>query len=152
MCVELKLDAIGYTIPEGDSLLLMIAPGSFPTIWPSPLASSITVHGGQLKVPSFDIATLDAGSIFAREDMLPRLGPSKKVEVTRQDKYSRELTYGLSDNKKSIIIISDAGCKYFPDVDTEIDEVFKDVYSITGDDPLSAETYCHRSCKITYQV
>ena len=46
----------------------------------------------------------------------------------------------------------DEGCKYFPDVDTEIDEVNEDVYSISGDDPLSAKAVCRRSCKITYQV
>ena len=47
---------------------------------------------------------------------------------------------------------TDEGCKYFPDVDTEIDEVNEDVYTIVGDDPLSAEAYSYRSCTIIYQV
>ena len=47
---------------------------------------------------------------------------------------------------------TDEGCKYFPDVDTEIDEVNEDVYTIVGDDPLTAEAYSYRSCTIIYQV
>ena len=75
--VEMKLDAIGYTFPEGDSLLLMIAPGSFPTIWPTPQPAGITINGGKIKVPTAEITDIDANSLFAREDLVPRLGPAK---------------------------------------------------------------------------
>ena len=37
-------------------------------------------------------------------------------------------------------------------MDTEIDEVNEDRYSITGDDPTSAVAFSSRSCIITYQV
>ena len=47
---------------------------------------------------------------------------------------------------------TDNGNKYFPDVDTEIDEVWEDKYIIVGDDPLSAKAVCTRKHKIVYQV
>ena len=52
----------------------------------------------------------------------------------------------------SILNRSDDGCKYYPDVDTEIDELNEDRYTISGDDPTSSEAFCSRSCKITYKV
>ena len=73
-------------------------------------------------------------------------------EVTREEAFSRDLSFSLSGVERTITMRMDEGCKYYPDVDTEIDEVNEDVYSISGDDPLSASAICQRSCKITYQV
>ena len=133
--------------------MIMISPGSFPTIWPSPQHVTLKITSGRVSLPTFDQMKIDAGGeMFARTDMIPRLGPGKNIVTTRQGHFSRELSYSLSDNKRSISVKTDEGCKYFPDVDTEIDEVTEDVYTIACDDPLSAEAYCYRTCIITYQV
>ena len=84
--------------------------------------------------------------------MSPRLGPSKNVEILREDAFSRDLTYSLSDDRRTIRVRADEGRKYFPDVDTETDEVSEDVYTIAGDEPLSAAAHCSRSCTITYMA
>ena len=79
-------------------------------------------------------------------------GPAKNVEVIREDTFSRQVKVGLSDSVRSITTATDEGCKYFEDVDTLVEETSEDVYTINGDDPLSAEAYCYRNCVIIYQV
>ena len=99
--VTLQLDTIGYTVPAGDGILIMIGPGSFPTIWPTPQPGKLVVHSGNVSVPTCQIDTTHGSKLFAREDMLPRLGPCKNVEVLRNDTFTRDLQYSLSDNKVS---------------------------------------------------
>ena len=73
-----ELDAVGYTLPAGDSLLLLVAPGSWPTVWPSPRAATLAVCGGRVTLPA--CTTLDTGNpatMFARPDMVPRQDISK---------------------------------------------------------------------------
>ena len=90
--------------------------------------------------------------MFSRPDMKPRLGPCKEVDTLREGSFSRDLSFSLSGDTRKITVRTDEGCKYYPDVDTEIEEINEDVYTITGDDPLTAEVYCYRKCIITYQV
>jgi hypothetical protein len=148
--VEVMLDTIGYTVPAGTCLQVQVSPGSFPTSWPAPAQTILTLHSGVLSLPCVGVQNIDPEDIFAETE--PRLGPSKKLDVLRQPDFKRNLTYGLSDNVRCITTKSDDGCKYFPDVDTEIDEVNEDRYTITGDDPTSATAFSSRSCTITYQA
>ena len=150
--VKVILDVIGYTVPEGDSLLIMVSPGSFPTLWPSPAPTNITIMAGTLSLPTTDIDNDQGGKMFSRPDMKPRLGPCKVVDTLREGSFSRDLSFSLSGDKRKITVRTDEGCKYYPDVDTEVEEINEDVYTITGDDPLTAEVYCYRKCIITYQV
>jgi len=80
----------------------------------------------------------------------PRCGPQKEVEQLRPPKFDREARYGMSDNRREIIVTTDEGVTYYPDVDTEIEEKNVDHYTILGDDPTSAEAVCTRSCSIIY--
>ena len=151
ICVT--MDTIGYTIPVGDSLMLMAAPGSFPLTWPGPAPSLLTITSGRLTLPTCpDLGEQEVGSLFARPDLVPRLGPAKEVEIIREEAFNRDLSFSLSGAERTITMRMDEGSKYYPDVDTEIDEVNEDVYTISGDDPLSAAAFCRRLCKITYQV
>ena len=99
--VCLQLDTIGYTVPAGDGILVMIGPGSFPTVWPKAEPGKVVVHSGNVSLPTCQMDTAHDGKMFAREDMLPRLGPCKNVEVLRKDTFNRDLQYSLSDNKAS---------------------------------------------------
>ena len=151
--VTVDLDVIGYNVPGGDSLMLMVSPGSFPTLWPVPAPTNLEIVSGCVKIPIVELTNDDERGAFARADMKPRLGPEKSdVEILRGDSFSRDLHFSLSDDTRRISVKTDDGCKYFADVDTETEEVDEDVYTIRGDDPLSAEAYCYRNCKITYQV
>ena len=151
--VTIMMDTIGYTIPEGDSVMVMAAPGSFPLTWPGPAPCTLTITSGRIMLPTFtDLKEEEASELFARPDLVPRLGPCKELEIIREEAFSRDLSFSLSGAERTITMKMDEGCKYYPDVDTEIDEVNEDVYSISGDDPLSASAVCRRSCKIIYQV
>jgi len=148
--VRVMLDAIGYTVPAGSFLQLQVSPGSFPTSWPSPSPTTLNIHSGSLSLPSCGLQKVDPNELFAETQ--PRLGPCKQLDVLRKSDFKRNLTYGLSDNIRCITTKSNDGCKYYPDVDTEIDEVNEDRYSITGDHPTSAVAFSSRSCTITYQA
>ena len=150
--VRVEMDAIGYSVPPGDSLLVMVSPGSFPTSWPSPNLSTLSISAGSLSLPTTDLHSPRLENWFSRPDLSPRLGPTKEVEVIRADNFTREVRAGLSDSMKTVTTDTDEGCKYFPDVDTIVEERSRDVYTINGDDPLSAEAYCYRDCIIIYQV
>ena len=151
--VTIMMDTIGYTIPAGDSVMVMAAPGSFPLTWPGPAPCTLTIPSGRIMLPTCtDLKEEEASELFARPDLVPRLGPCKELEIIREEAFSRDLSFSLSGAERTITMKMDEGCKDYPDVDTEIDEVNEDVYSISGDDPLSAAAICRRSCKITYQV
>ena len=130
----------------------MLSPGSFPTAWPPSQPTSLTVLSGSLTLPLTSLHTPDLDTMFSRPDLQPRLGPEKDVEVVRGDSFTREVRAGLSDSVKSLTTETDEGCKYFRDVDTLVEETARDVYTIDGDDPLSAVAYSYRNCVITYQV
>merc|ERR1719228_984450 len=146
----IMLDAIGYTVPSGHSLQLLVSPGNFPTSWPSPNKTKLTIRSGKLQLPLTNAEMVNESDIFNHTQ--PRLGPTKNVQVLRRPTFQRNLSYGMSDNMRCITVKSDDGCKYYADVDTEIDEVNEDRYTITGDDPTSALAFSSRSCVITYQA
>ena len=148
---RLALDPVGYTLPQGHSLQLLLCPGSWPTSWPSPQAVTLTITSGHLSLPTLpSLAPTTPQDVFAHPE--PRLGPVKNLPVLRPASFSREVKYGMSDNRRTLTVTTDEGCTYFPDMDTEIDEVNTDEYTIEGDDPTSAKAVCTRSCSITYKA
>ena len=142
----------GYSVPPGDRLLVMVSPGSFPTSWPASRPTNLTILSGSLCLPLTSLQPPQLDQWFNRPDLQPRLGPAKNVEIVRADTFTREVRSGLSDTLRSLTTKIDEGCKYFEDVDTLVEETSEDVYTINGDDPLSAEAYCYRNCVIIYQV
>ena len=142
----------GYSVPPGDRVLVMISPGSFPTSWPASRPTSLTVLSGSLRLPLTDLESPQLDRWFSRPDLQPRLGPAKDVEIIRADSFTREVRSGLSDTLRSLTTKIDEGCKYFDDVDTLVKENAEYVYTINGDDPLSAEAYYHKNSVMIYQV
>ena len=146
---KLALDPIGYTLPSGHSLQLLVCPGSWPTSWPSPSLVNLTIKAGRVSLPTLSELSKDSPNSMFRH-LPPRCGPQKEVEQLRPPKFDREARYGMSDNRREIIVTTDEGVTYYPDVDTEIEEKNVDHYTILGDDPTSAEAVCTRSCSIIY--
>ena len=146
---KLALDPIGYTLPSGHSLQLLVCPGSWPTSWPSPSLVNLTIKAGKVSLPTLSELSKDSPNSMFRH-LPPRCGPQKEVEQLRPPKFDREARYGMSDNRREIIVTTDEGVTYYPDVDTEIEEKNVDHYTILGDDPTSAEAVCTRSCSIIY--
>ena len=146
---KLALDPIGYTLPSGHSLQLLVCPGSWPTSWPSPSLVNLTIKAGKVSLPTLSELSKESPNSMFRH-LPPRCGPQKEVEQLRPPKFDREARYGMSDNRREIIVTTDEGVTYYPDVDTEIEEKNVDHYTILGDDPTSAEAVCTRSCSIIY--
>ena len=146
---RLAMDPVGYTVPSGHSLQLLLCPGSWPTSWPSPLPVNLAIKAGTISLPTLPKLAPDSSDSMFRH-LAPRCGPKKDVEQLRPPKFDREARYGMANNRREIIVTTDDGLTYFPDVDTEIEEINIDHYSILGDDPTSAEAVCTRSCIITY--
>ena len=135
---KLALDPIGYTLPSGHSLQLLVCPGSWPTSWPSPSLVNLTIKAGKVSLPTLSELSKDSPNSMFRH-LLPRCGPEKEVEQLRPPKFDREARYGMSDKRREIIVTTDEGVTYYPDVDTEIEEKNVDHYTILGNDPTSAE-------------
>jgi len=49
--VEVPLRATSWVVPAGHRLRLSLSSSDFPTIWPSPFASTMEVNGGRLALP-----------------------------------------------------------------------------------------------------
>lgn len=147
---RVALDPVGYTVPTGHRLQLLVCPGSWPTSWPSPTPVTLTVAAGTITLPT--VAALDTSTTTDNmfQHPAPRLGPVKEVQQMRPARFDREARYGMASNKREVILTSDDGSTYYPDVDTEMDEVDVDHYTILGDDPTSAKVVCTRDCTITY--
>ena len=78
----------------------MVSPGNFPTSWPSPLKTKLTLHSGSLSLPLVSIEEVQDEDIFIQTKS--RLGPSMHVDVLRKATFDRKLSYGLSDSVRCI--------------------------------------------------
>ena len=91
----------GYEVPAGDQLQVLLSPGSWPTAWPSPSPTTITIHQGTLSLPTLSPGQ-DVRPGTEVVDPNPKLGPPMKIEVRREPKFVRKLDIGLSNNVKTI--------------------------------------------------
>ena len=87
-------------MPAGHSLQLLVSPGSFPTSWPSPVQTRLTLQSGNLVLPSVSVDNVKDEDIFTETQ--PRLGPSKHVDILRKATFQRNLSYGMSDSVRCI--------------------------------------------------
>jgi len=147
--IKLNLDPIGYSVPSNHRLQLMVCPGSWPTSWPSPLPVTLTLDRGSLTIPILDTLEPQPPSSMFQQSQ-PRLGPVKNILTLREGSFKRCVDYGMSDLTKKVKVVTDDGRVYYPDMDTEYEEVATDKYYIQGDHPLSARVVCTRTCNITY--
>jgi uncharacterized protein len=126
--VTLSLDAIAQRVPAGHRLRVALSTSYWPWTWPSPEPVKLTLHGGDVSLPTLP----------ANDDELPEFGPpewARPLEVetitpgrTRRRRSGHDLRFEWDVG----------GHRRLKDSGIEMDDTHVTTYSIVDGDPLSA--------------
>ena len=83
--ISLALDQIAYRVPAGHRLRLAISTASWPTLWPSPQPTELTLVEGAINLPSRNLANNNEW-MFEK----PAGASGWNAENLRPSSYSRE--------------------------------------------------------------
>ena len=141
--VRIQFDDTGYALPAGHRLRLAVSNASWPLIWPSPEATTITLHPGasDLTLPLRPRDDED-------EAPAPRFDPAEgapplQTEEIRPSNHSRKVERDLANGEVVMEIEDDLGESRLLDIDLTVGSKVWERYSIRDDDPLSARATCH---------
>jgi uncharacterized protein len=131
---QFALDQIAYSVPAGHKLRVAIATSSWPTLWPSPVKSTLLIHGASTAVPRREHVRDAADACFFEG---PEGAKPWQAENIRKAVLTRE-TVRQDDGTSVLTVMNDFGA----DRDLEHDLVSGsstiEKWSIHPDDPLSA--------------
>lgn len=138
--VEVELTSIGWTVPQGHRLRLALSTTYWPWLWPHPEHGRLTIDpaASELRVGHLDPALIAQSHIaFLEPEQAPALpvtsGPVDGTRPEREVRYEPETdTWVLSVDPNY------GGHRIYPD-GLIYRESALEVYSISGNDPLSAE-------------
>lgn len=137
MTVTILLNAIGHTLSAGHRWRIALMPHYWPMIWPPPRPVTLTVFEASLTLPIL------ADTTRSTPDFLPaETTPPLALDVLRPADVDRQINESLISGRKSMILSFDSGRVRFPDHHLIMEDVAEHRYTVTGDDPLSAEVVC----------
>jgi putative CocE/NonD family hydrolase len=133
MDVVLDLDQIAYRIPKNHRLRVAVSTNYWPSIWPSPETSTLTVEAGHIELPSRPLA--GDGEVSFEE---PEAAPAWRAKELRPASYER----GLNTDKNTGIVSTTVSCDFGENQDLEHGLIsggwMKENWSIHPNDPNSA--------------
>jgi hypothetical protein len=145
--VTLKLNAIAHQLPTGHCWRLAVSPTYWPHLWPSPEPVTLTIHGGELRLP---IRAPRAEDAALPEFDRPETAAPLEVEVLHET--PRRRTHSISADapparfhledhfSEGAFRIARDGLTYETD--------YCDAFDIVEGDPLSAFITCTRDIRI----
>lgn len=136
--VSFKLDDIAYRVPAGHTLRVAVSSSYWPMVWPSPENVNLTIAGGQISVPSRDLATGDEWTFPEPEAASPW-----QLETLRTGGNSRSIEHDQVTGKISLVIEDDFGEARDKDHGLIHGGVARERWEINADDPLSAYGETH---------
>lgn len=158
-CSEFDLDCLGYSLQPGHRLSVSVSTGYWPAIWPgAEVKTVLIISRGSVQLPVMGSGESRAHAGL-EEPPAPVLGPPLVERVLKEPKYERFLQVGLSNHVSTVIVRdyrgrwhgtwdshqestrtneSISGNVYTPSCGTRIEESEEAVYTIEGDNPLSA--------------
>jgi uncharacterized protein len=140
--VVLELDAIAQAIPAGHRLRLALSPAYWPWLWPAPEPATIAVHAADssLVLPVRPPRPEDERlTPFAEPEQAPGLEEEKLEPVEG----ARSVTRDFASGRTELRFDWAAGGRYrLVEAGIQAGYWTKTVYSISPDDPLSAEVRC----------
>ncbi len=131
--IEFTLDQIAYRLPAGHNLLLAISNSYFPTIWPSPEITSLTLLGGSVSIPVRPTAEADE---WRFEE--PIAAPEWRHEALRPSNYSKDIYNDSGTGETVTEIFSDFGENRDLEHGLISGSWVKERFSVHPDNPLSA--------------
>lgn len=133
--LRIKLDDVGYRVPEGHRLRVAISTEYWPMIWPARKPVTLTIHTGAscLELP----VRRDAGQppVSIAPTALPE---PAGFEYLRQPSSDRTVLRDLISNETIIERTDDHGLKRFAGHGLEAGSSSSETYVMAGSDPLSA--------------
>lgn len=136
--VEIRLNDVGYELAPGHRLRLALSNGYWPMAWPLPSRGplSIDLAASCLILPERRNARRDriAPPLGAAEEAPP---PRHRMLHPAFDR--REILEDVQKGITHLLVEADAGRVHLEEIDLEYDARTTQRYSVTGDDPLSAE-------------
>jgi putative CocE/NonD family hydrolase len=136
--VTLDLDHIAYRLPKGHRLGIAISTAYWPLIWPSPVASTLTLTQGSLSLPLRPSDDTDEWTFEAPEADTPW-----QVETIREGSNSRKTITDWTTGIVTLEIVDDFGKVKDGDHGLINGSVAREWWSIHPDDPLSAHGRTH---------
>jgi predicted acyl esterase len=136
--VTLDLDHIAYRLPKGHRLGIAISTAYWPLIWPSPVASTLTLTQGSLSLPLRPSDDTDEWTFEAPEAATPW-----QVETIREGSNSRKTITDWTTGIVTLEIVDDFGKVKDGDHGLINGSVAREWWSIHPDDPLSAHGRTH---------
>jgi uncharacterized protein len=151
--VRIPLQSTAYAIPAGHRIRLAVSNTYWPMAWPSPEASTLTVHCGGSSVLSLPRRTpsrlddqlrpfeeAESGTALAHETTMARGGGRGGGRRVRHDLASGEITLEFDWRPSGARILA---------TDTELREDNLTSYRLVDGDPLSATVICEVDVSLT---
>jgi len=136
--ISLKLDHIAYRLPKGHRLRLAVSNAYWPLIWPSPQAGTVTLHAGNLHLPTRPLADQN---LWAFET--PESAPPRRIKILRQGNHIRRVENDLTTGEIVLVIEDDFGQARELDHGLISGSVARETWRIHPDDPLCASGTTH---------
>jgi hypothetical protein len=135
--IRLQLNDVGQAVPAGFRLRLALTNAYWPTIWPSPQRTAVTLFTGEscLELPVRAPRTEDANlRPFEESEGSPPLETVALRPPSRERRAEIDLTRG----GVTVVSFKDRGAERILETGIEVDNEGLETYAIAADDPLSA--------------
>ena len=139
MDITIKLDDIGYEIPQGHKLRLAISTAYFPLLWPAAQKGnlSLDLSTAQLSIPCHDRTgqlTRDLGQGY--------VCPVNEITEIRPETHTRVTQTNAANGQQTTVIDDVFGEFTFVDHGLTVGDVCREEHSILPHDPNSATSFC----------
>ena len=139
--VTLLFDVAGHTLAGGHHWRLALAPSYWPMLWPAATAVTLTISGGELRIPVRQPDAHDADLVpFAPPDG----GPPLIITQVAAPGAQRTQSFDIATGEHRLEHVSDQGRSRFDD-GLETGATSRDVFIIRDGDPLSARLEAART-------
>ena len=135
--VTLKLNDVGQAVPAGHRLRLALTNAYWPTIWPSPQKTCVTIQTGESRL-ELPVRPLREEDSDLRPFDPPEGSPPLETVAIRPASRERRAELDLTGGRLTVVSFKDRGAERIVESGIEIDNEGLETYSIAADDPLSA--------------
>ncbi|OQV03685.1 hypothetical protein CLAIMM_08701 [Cladophialophora immunda] len=136
--VVIKLNECGQRIGVGSRLRLALSTSYFPICWPSPEAATLTIDCAQSKVELPIRLESEEDSRLRPFDPAVTGTPVKTRVLRPGKKMSGTITEDIETGRKTLCRVLDTGLIEFEAIGWHYGDTSTSIYSISPDDPLSA--------------
>ncbi len=136
--IVLSLDHIAYRVPKGHKLRISISDAYWPLIWPSPVATQLTLSSGTITLPQRPTAGGDEHTFEP-----PTAADPWQTTTIREGNHTRRRETDMNTGIVTLLIEDDFGKAQDAKHGLISGSIAREKWAIHPDDPLSARGTCH---------